>query len=494
MDEVIPIQGCEQCAPLIAALRAQNEELRAQLSEVAELRARIQALEERLGQNSSNSHKPPSSDGPEKPKKRKRKRSGRKRGGQPGHVGKARELVPVEEVDELVTVKPTECENCTSPLIGLDSAPRRHQVVEIPPVQPQVTEYQLHGLRCDCCGHRTVASLPDGVPLGAFGPRLMAIVAILGGAYRLSKRNIVLLLRDLFGVVLSVGAVASLHRKAGEALAAPFHEAWNQVKAAKRLGVDETGWKHRAKKGWLWVAVSSAAVVFLVRLSRARAVFEELVGADFEGIVGSDRYGVYAHLSWEQRQICWAHLKRDFQKMADCADSEAAAVGEKLLKQTERLFYQWHRVRDGTIKRSTLKRHAVDIRFEVKGALHRGSGCGHPKTAGMCKKILEVEDSLWTFVRREGVEPTNNAAERALRPAVIWRKLSFGTQSEAGSRFVETMLTVLGTLRLSGRCALSYLTEACKASLHGRPAPSLFPPQQDVEVEPELEHEERFVA
>jgi transposase len=214
--------------------------------------------------------------------------------------------------------------------------------------------------------------------------------------------------------------------------------------------------------------------VFALRFSRGSKVAKELIGENYKGIVISDRWSGYTWLPLKRRQLCWAHLKRDFQKIVEVG-GEVGAIGEGLQAQRKKLFDHWHRVRDGTLKRSTFRSYVSPIRAEVKALLRQGKVCDHAKTAGMCKAILKAEQAMWTFVRVEGIEPTNNDAERALRHAVIWRKTSFGTQSDAGSEFVEGVLTAVGTLRAQGRNVLDYLTETCSNALHGTPAPSLLP-------------------
>ncbi len=463
--------GCTVRDETIAWLQQQLMEL---ARVVARQEARIRSLEAQLNVSSRNSSKPPSSDPPgtEKPK---RKPSGRKPGGQPGHKGKTRDLLPPEEVDHFVPLHPDSCGKCGAQLSkGTEHPePTRHQVTEIPPARPETTEYLLHAHSCLHCGAVTRAELPAGVPAGSFGPRLTATVALLSGGYRLSKRNIEQILADLFGVKVALGSVVKLERVASEALADRVEELREHVQRAGVVHAGETSWKIGGQKAWLWVAVTAFAVVFLIRRSRAGKVARELLG-DAPGIVISDRYSGYAWIPVRQRQACWAHLIRDFQKIED-AGGEAAEVGEALGAHAQELFHHWHRVKAGTLKRSSFRVYAARLRNEVKELLLDGAALADEKVAGMCRKILEIESALWTFVRVEGVEPTNNAAEQAVRPAVIWRKTSFGTHSAAGSVFVERILSTVATLRRQGRDVLDYLTEACSAALLGEPAPSLMP-------------------
>lgn len=340
-------------------------------------------------------------------------------------------------------------------------------------MKPVVTEYQLHAATCPFCKAVTRAGLPDGVPTGSFGPRLTAVVAVLSGAYRLSKRNVEQILSDLYGVQIALGSVVNLEHVVSKALADCVKELRERVRRAEVVHADETSWKIGGRKAWLWVAATAFAAVFLIRKSRAGKVAKELLG-EAPGIVVSDRYSGYGWIPIRQRQACWAHLIRDFQKIED-AGGEATTVGRELGECARKLFHQWHRVVGGTLKRSSFRIYASRIRQEVKSLLLDGAGLADERVVGMCRKILDIESALWTFVRVERVEPTNNAAEQAVRPAVIWRKTSFGTQSDCGSRFVERILTTVSTLRIQGRNVLEYVTEACRATLLENPAPSLLP-------------------
>lgn len=441
---------------------------------VAELTATVEDLRRQLGQNSKNSHRPPSTDPPgavgPAPKGKKK----RKRGGQPGHPGACRGLVGPDEVDELQEIAPKQCSGCGGRLRGTDLNPARHQVTELPPITPFVTEYRLHALRCDCCGQTTRASLPAGVPRGAFGPRLQAMIAMFSGAYRLSKRNVEQIAADCFGLQISLGSISNLESATSDALAEPVGEVLEYVKSAPAVHVDETSWRVDKRRAWLWVAATPLVAAFLVRASRGAVVARELLGDAFAGVLITDRWSAYNWLSKRSRQLCWAHLIRDFRQIAERGGA-AKAIGESLLECSERLFDWWHRIRDGTLKRSSFRTYATALRHEVNDLLCKGAACPDKKTAGMCREMLKLESAMWTFARRPGVEPTNNTAERELRHAVIWRRTSFGTDSQTGSRFVERILTTVGTLRRQNRNVLEYLTAACQAKLLSKPAPSLLP-------------------
>jgi transposase len=433
----------------------------------------VHTLQEQLNQTSRNSSRPPSSDPPQHGRPR-RPRGERRRGGQPGHPGSTRTIVPVEEVDEVVVLKPEQCTYCQAPLSGDDPKPWRHQVIEIPPIKPVVTEYQWHQLVCSVCGEVTRTPWPAGVPSGTYGPRGQATVSLYTGAYRLSKRTTQQGMDEVFGVPMSVGTISQLERATTAAVAAPVEEAHRYVHEQEVAHLDETSWRQGGKRAWLWVAVTSWVTVFVVRMSRGGHVARELLGETFSGILVTDRYSGYNWYPVRWRQLCWAHLLRDFAAMRDrggCSEE----LGDALLAQTHQMFVWWHRVREGTLKRSSFRSSMSPLRQEVERLLEAGSRCGVPKTEGTCRDILKRREALWTFVQVAGVDPTNNTAERAIRPGVLWRKGSFGTQSAAGSRFVESMLTVVATLKQQQRNVLEYLTAACEAALRGEAAPSLLP-------------------
>jgi len=456
-----------------AYIRALESRLSALEARVQTLQEQNRALQERLHQNSRNSSRPPSSDPPQSPRPR-RPRGPRRRGGQPGHPGHTRTLLPVEEVDEVVVLKPDQCRGCYAPLWGDDPVPFRHQVIEIPPIQPVVTEYQWHQLACPACGETTRAPWPAGVPSGTYGPRVQATVALCTGAYRLSKRTTQQVMDEVFGVPMSVGTIIPLEQATIAAVAAPVEEARTYVHEQAVAHLDETSWCQGGKRAWLWVAVTSLVTVFLVRMSRGGQVARALLGEQFSGILVTDRYSAYNWYPVRWRQLCWAHLLRDFEAMRG-RGGHSEEIGDALLAQAHQMFAWWHQVREGTLKRSTFRSYMSPLRREVERLLEAGSQCGVPKTAGTCRDILKRRQALWTFVQVEGVEPTNNTAERSIRPGVLWRKGSFGTQSAEGSRFVESMMTVVATLKQQQRNVLEYLTAACEAALRGEAAPSLLP-------------------
>jgi transposase len=436
------------------------------------LERRIAALEERVNKNSTNSSRPPSSDPASFKRRPPAPPSGKKRGGQPGHRHHPRALVAPEQLRQVIECKPQECRRCGHELHGDDPQPLRHQVAEVPPVKPVVDEYRLHRLACPRCRTTTCAALPPGVPTGAFGPRLRAVLSVLAGAYRLGKRPIRQLASDLLGLSISTGMICRLESQGAAELEAPVEVLRQYIRTAASAHIDETSWWQGRDKMWLWAAVTKSATVFTIARSRGAEVARGMLGTAARKVVVSDRLKSYAWI--KRRQFCWAHLRRDFQAMID-RGGEAAEVGRRLLEHSDVLFRWWHRVRDGTLARSSFRLYVSWLRDCFRDDLRRGAACTCPRTAGTCRELLAGETHLWTFVRVEGVEPTNNHAERALRHGVICRKLSGGTESESGSRFVERMLSVLATCRQQGTNLLDYLTRCYQSHLDGKPAPSLIP-------------------
>jgi transposase len=434
---------------------------------------RIAELEARLNKSPQNSSLPPSSQHPHAKPPSKNRRSKKTRGGQLGHARHERPLLPADQCDDVQSLKPTQCRRCGMKLSGNDAQPLRHQVWELPDLQPIVTEYQRHRLDCPACGASTCGELPPGVPSGQAGPRLVALTALLMGCFKQSKRRVALFLEQVLNQPCSAGWVVKLQSLATSALTPPYAELARQLPTEPVLGIDESPTKEARLKAWLWTFVASNYTFFALRTTRAATVLQDLLTDRFAGVVNCDRAKMYWQIG--RPQWCWAHLKRDFQALVDHPDPQVKRLGRDLLRPTRELFRQWSRCRDGTITRLGMLRLLRPIREEVDCLLLRGAFSGNAKLMGMCQPLYDHRDWLWTFLEVEGVEPTNNASERALRPAVIWRKLSFGTQSARGSRFVETVLTVVETCHRQSRNSFQYLTAAVQAHFAGQPAPSLLP-------------------
>jgi len=439
---------------------------------IARLARRVTELESRVNKTPQNSSLPPSSQHPHAKPAPPRQPSGKKRGGQPGHPKHERALIPTEECSEVVTLKPSACRRCGDRLAGNDAEPRRHQVWEVPEIRPLVAEYQLHRLLCPTCGITTCAELPAGVPTSQAGPQLVALVALLMGCFRQSKRRVALFLEQVLRQPCSPGWVVKLQNQATAALRPPYDEAVGQLPKEEILGLDESPTKEGPLKTWLWSCVAATFTVFALRTTRAAPVVQELLGQEFQGVVMCDRAKMYWWLP--RLQWCWAHLKRDFQALIDSNDRQAQRLGRDLMRPTRAMFRHWARYRDGTITRLGLERLMHPIRHEVESLLLRGLFSGNPQLYGICRELYDHREWLWTFLDVEGVEPTNNGSERSLRHPVIWRKLSYGTQSERGSRFVETILTVVETCRQQSRSVFAFVAEAVQAHFAHQPAPSLF--------------------
>jgi transposase len=444
--------------------------LRAALETIESLKARVAELEDRLGQNSKNSSKPPSSDPPGTPRTES-KPTGRRRGGQPGHEGAKRVRLAA---DTVVDHRPSHCRCCAKPLIGSDPEAKWTQVLELPEIKPHVTEHRAHALKCDACGTVTTQPLPDKALLHGFGPRLSGLIAYLTGRCRLSKRQVVELCEDAFATPLSTGAVCAIEQDASETLAAPVQEAREILREQPVVHLDETGWREDKKKAWLWTAVTATVIVFQIARSRGSIIARGLLGAEFRGRLVTDRWSAYNWVDATLRQLCWSHLSRDFRGMVE-RGGIGGWLATLMVAEVDKMFASWARVRDGTLKRADFQQLMKPVRAEIERLLEEASLRAETKTAGMSAEILKLRAALWTFVDHEGVEPTNNAAERAIRPAVLWRKGCFGTDTQAGSRFAERILTTVATVRLRGGNVLDYLTTAMAHYRDSRTTPSLLP-------------------
>ena len=451
---------------VIALIEWQARQILILTARVAELEAKLEAA---VGKNPSNSSKPPSSTHPHDKPPPSKPKSGRSRGGQPGHDKHERALIPIEQCADVVPCVPAECRRCGKELTGVDPEPLRHQVWELPEIKPIVTEYQQHRLACSC-GCSTCGELPLGVPSGQAGPRLIAFSGLLMACFRQSKRRAAQFLSMILDQPASAGWMVLLQNRAAAAIQPAYDELAEQLPVQAAMNIDESPTKEGQDKAWVWTFVAGTFTFFACRTSRAADVLKELLGETFSGVIHCDRARMY--WCFDRLQWCWAHLKRDFQALIDDPCPTKKRLGHDLMRPTKELFALWRKVRDGTISRRRFRRLMQPIRQRVDALLLRGYF--NALTRNFCKELVEHRENLWTFVDIEGIEPTNNAAEQALRHAVIWRKLSFGTQSASGSRFVERMLTVIETCRRQSRNVFSWLVEAVQALGNRRSAPSLL--------------------
>jgi transposase len=510
-----PTPACPRCAELEAQVKALREQVR-------RLQARLDELD-RQGPagppplHSGNSSLPPSSDPPHlKFKFRRRKKPGSGRpGGRPGHDGHHRKRLPPERVDEVVDYRPDACRHCGSGLASEprpgDPAPRWHQVAEVPPPAAVVTEHRAHGRRCACCGRVTFAHVPDEIRRhGCFGPRLAALVGYLAARCHDGKRTVREILADAFGVPISLGSVSAREREVARALRRPYRQAQRHVRRAAVKHVDETSWADRGRPCWLWAATTDRAALYRVHRRRTAKALRRLLGDRQRGTVVTDRFAAYARWPADQRQLCWAHLKRDFTRFwelaaeqrararkgtggtggggtggggtgggdtakakADRAKAVGGALGRCGLAACRGVFALWRDCRAGKLTRAQLAAAVAPLRAALRRSLRWWRDFGRGRPQRFARNLLAHEQSLWTFARQEGVEPTNNPAERVLRPAVLWRKRSFGTRGPHGRRFAERALTAVQTLRLQGRDVLDFLCRAVEALRAGSPAPRL---------------------
>ena len=470
-------QGEQACVEVLLRFARLEERLGELVAENGALRERVAALEERRGQNSRNSSLPPSQDPPSAPPRPRKPASEGRRGGQPGHEGRHRPLLELERVDELVEHWPERCAHCARELSEeerLDAAPpQRHQLYELPPIAVTVTEHRLHRVRCSACARETRAELPPEVAGSAFGPRLQAAVATLAVRNRVSRRDTVELVGELFGCRLASGTIDAIVQRAGEALAEPQARLAEHVRSAPAVNIDETGWRLRGGKRTLWGALSERAALFRIAPDRHEREARALLGEGFAGVVCSDRWWAYNYLEPERRQVCWAHLIRDLTAQSEGLEPERS-FGQAGLEIAGRLFQAWDDFqRDGD--RARLLERVAPLKPELKALLERyaGKSAKYKRTRGLARNLLKIWPALWTFSEIEGVEPTNNRAERGLRGAVIYRKLSLGSQSETGERTIERLLSASVSCRLQGRSLFAYLADVLTASIRGDPIPAL---------------------
>ena len=470
--EAIYEQGREA---VVAVLLRMDAQIQALSERVARQEERIAQLERKSKRSSRNSSQPPSQDPPGTPPRRGKDPSGRRQGAQPGHEGKGRPLLPAWAVDEVVDHWPSEC-GCghlfADGELVADGESARHQVEELPPIHVVVTEHRCQRVRCPDCGARPRGQLPAGVGQSAFGPRYHAAVAVLSVRNRISRRDVVELCEQLFGSRISSGTIDAILARVGDALAEPCEDLLERVRSAPALNMDETGWRTAGQRRALWGAFTGRHAVLRIAPDRHEEHAKDLL-ADTTAVVTSDRWWAYAHLPLRRRQICWAHLQRDFAAHADGLAAEKV-FGEAGLRICEELFWAWE-IYQHTGDRTELRRRVRALRGELKAILRTYSGKAprYRYTRGMARNLLKIWPALWTFADHKRVEPTNNHAERALRGAVIYRKLSLGSQSHGGERRIERLLSTHTTCRLQRRSLHAYLIDAIGAHARGDPVPLL---------------------
>jgi transposase len=460
---------------VVAVLLRMDEQIQRLEKRVAQQEERIAQLERQSRRSSRNSSQPPSQDPPGSAPRRGKDRSGRKQGAQPGHEGAGRESLPTSAVDEVIVHWPARC-GCghvfaEGELVAVGE-PVRHQVEELPRLAVMVTEHQCPRMCCPSCGKRRRAELPAAVAASAFGPRFHAAVAVLSVRNRVSRRDVVELCEQLFGARISAGTVDAILARVADALVDPDADLLERVRGAKALNMDETGWRTAGERRALWGAFTTRHAVLRIRTDRHEDHARELL-ADTTAIVTSDRWWAYSHLPLARRQVCWAHLRRDFNAHAEGLGAEKA-FGEAGLWICKELFWTWE-IYQHTRDRRELKRRVRALRREFKPILrtYAGKQARYRHTRGMARNLLKIWPALWTFADHRGIEPTNNHAERALRGSVIYRKLSLGSQSNDGERRIERLLSVHTTCRLQRRALHDYLVDAFTAHSRGDPVPLL---------------------
>lgn len=434
---------------------------------IAQLVERVKLLEERVNLDSNNSSKPPSSNGPGKLNRAQRRASERKRGAQPGHKGHSRAMLDEDQVDRLVDCKPEAVCECGGQ-VELDAQPQRHQVFDVPPMRAQVDEYRLYSGRCAGCGRAHAGVLPVGVPKGQLGPRALSLVGVLGTRYHLTQRKIRNLLDQMMGLSFSVGAISQAHGKVAGALQAPVAEAAASLCKANALWMDETHYPREGISNWVWAAVQPLLAVFAIYPSRARYVILDFIGEKCAAVVTSDRYSGYAFIDPERRQVCWAHLLRDLNRIGQ-RPGLAGQIGRKLLG----LGFVMFRRRD----KGLLAGHSLDgLKRRIRAALERGAQqalCS--RTANTCANILKLWPALWSFTTNPALAPTNNAAEQALRSIVLKRKISGPTRSLRGDQFLSRGFSVHETCLRQGVDLWDFMHKAVLASIAKTLPPSLLP-------------------
>jgi transposase len=470
--------------PVCRGCQLRDELLAERDRRIAELERRVHDLENtmrdllgRLSRNASNSSLPPSANPPQAPKPVVKEKTGKKSGAQRGHPPHLKQFLPAERVSRVETFVPTHCARCQAALPVRpgpgDPPPSRHQVADLPEIRALIVEYQGHTRICPCCGYPTHAAIPAEIKKHSIGPGLAATLSYLAGCHRVSQRGQEEIAEALFDVPVAVGTVANLAQEMSQALQGAHAEALEAVRAAPVKNVDETSWKMAGQRCWLWVAATQTVAAFVIHGQRGVDGLIALLGEVVSGIICSGRWSVYGRLQVLQRQVCWAHLKRDFTKLRD-RGGPAGRIGRAGLEVVRQVFDAWHLFRGGGLTRRGLEGRLEPVGQRLEAVLRAGLTCTDGTAATFCANLLALLPALWRFVITEGVEPTNNHAERVLRKGVLWRKNAFGSQSAAGCRFVERLLTVTQTLRLQGRHVLTFLRDSLIAHRQGQSLPKLL--------------------
>lgn len=472
-------------------LRRENERLREELDErakqITDQAEQIEDLKRQLAlrqQNSTTTSKPPSSDGlaGQQRLRGRRTKSRRTPGGQPGHPGHHRALVPITRVHRIVEVVPEACRHCDQRLHARDDVgdPRRHQVTELPPIEAHITEYRCHRRQCPGCGQTTLAALPEDVT-SQFGPQLTALIAYLTVVCRMPRLVVQRFLDSALQISISLGSTQKAWEEASAAVATPCAELDAALRHEASLNVDETGHRTNGEKRWLWTFVARTFVVYRIAASRGSDVLQMVLGDTFAGILGSDRLPAYLKYVVGQRQFCWAHVTRNLLSALDLATAPAAKrFCREALALDRRLFRLWHRfrgdagARGSPLTRAELIAKVLPIEQRLFALGERYLQAANPDVRNLAHTFFVHNQHFFTFVYEEGVEPTNNSAERALRTAVQWRKIMFGTRSDTGERAVERLLTIARTCQLQQLNALVYLTAAIAAHRRRQSVPSLL--------------------
>ena len=420
---------------------------------ISKLEKRIDELESRLNQNSSNSSKPPSSDPPYRKQSKnaagKADKKKRKKGGQKGHKGHRRQLL---EPTQTLDLKPEAC-SCGNLQLSADGMEPfyTHQILEFPEIQMDVTHCVLHKTRCNRCGRTVRAKLPPHLRYG-YGPRLTALIAEMSGVMGCSRETVKTFCASTLGFEISIGAIQKAIDRASEAIQPIYDEVGRRIRQAPVNHVDETSFFQEGRLEWLWVLVNTTLAFFMIHAKRSNEAFQELIW-HWKGILISDDYGVYR--SWAgKKQACLAHLIRRAQGLSEKKDQTLKSFGQQVLAELQ-LLCHWAKAPP---------RHNEELEWVRRFAILISSHVERKDSAGkFARQLNRLVKSLWIFLDENGVEPTNNRAERALRFAVIWRKRSYGTQSEKGDRWVERILTIKETCRLRSVSTFQILSQTIDA-------------------------------